>query len=330
MGEGSDERIKRAVERLLGNVGIARSEGIAERELAGRERVAGWRIPESVRTLYRSVGAADWERASPGVRLLGLSEMAAHVGPGGETLFAFASGIFGDAIFYVERSAGRPVAGSVLLEDHEMGEVIVLETSLAGWIERLAAYNGTDYAYMMGELPKLDGASARRFLERHAELNPGSELAMRGLFKLNYPDGHPGGYHHWDGAGKRLVPIGEAGHVRHVALDGGSQRDLESIGRAGICERLIVAGGKIEDLSPLLGLAALRELYIYDLKEVDVSPLSGLPELVEVRFLRCSLRRLERLAAAAKLRRLTLNECQFDESALDAVRRGRPGIGIAR
>jgi hypothetical protein len=313
-----------AIAKLAARAGGARSSGVSETLLSEWEQQGGRKIPAPVRTLLLRVGPSDWERAVKDVRLCGTDELQWVSDEGLGDCIVFACGCYGDAVFCDE-------SGRVLLADHESDEgVVVLESSLSAWLARLAAYDGVEYAYFMGALPSQPVETQRHFMTRHRELNPNSEWAARGLLRLDFPKGHPMGYHHWDRATKRLVPITKAGDVTRVTLEKGTQRDLESVVEAGRCEHLMIVGGTIEDLSPLSRLRSLRELYVYNFLEIDLSALTGLSELVDACFLRCRLRGLEVLAGAPKLARLRLNDCQFDEDALQAVRAGRPGIGISR
>jgi hypothetical protein len=276
-----------------------------------------------VRTLFGAVSGSDWEHAVQDIRLCGLDEAGWTTEETPSPIFVFAVGVYGDAI-------GCDESGRVLLADHESDEgTAVLETGLSAWLDRLTEYGGMEYAYFMGSIGELPADAQRRFLRRHRELNPGSEWAARGLLRLDYPEGHPLGYHHWDRATGRLAPIGEAGEVKHVTLDHPRERDLESVARAGVCEHLMIVGGEITNLSVLAKLRGLRELYVYDVPEVDAAELVGVRSLVDVCFLRCHVRRLEELGRLPALQRLRLNECTFDEDALRVVRRMRSGIRLS-
>lgn len=316
--------IAAAVGRLLSLVGISGSAGISEEALSRFEREKGEAIPPEARRLLAMVSAKDWKAAVSSIRLCGLDEAEWNPEGGEEKVFMFAAGDYGDAILL-------DGAGQVLLADHESDEgTVMLETSLAKWIDRLADYDGVEYAYLMGELPKLDAAKARRFLERHVELNPKQEWGARELFKMTYPDGHPRGYHHFNRQAGRLVPIGEAGAVTDVTLKNGRQLDLESICRAGQCECLMIVGGEGFDFTVLKMLGRLAQLYVYDIAEVDARALGEVGGLESVVFLRCRVRGLEALGRLTKLKRLGLKECEFEEWELDVVKGTRKTAGLGR
>lgn len=148
--------------------------------------------------------------------------------------------------------------------------------------------------------------------------------------RKDHPFGHPLGYHHWDKSRKRLVPVREAGQVRRITLKHPTRHDIESIADAGRCGSLMLINAPALDLSPLARLHTLDTLYVYDVTDVDAAPLAQCPRLRDVCFLRCHVRGVAALADAPALGRLRLNDCEFPERELDALRRGRPGISIER
>jgi hypothetical protein len=185
----------------------------------------------------------------------------------------------------------------------------------------------------MGELRSATLAAARRFLERHLSLNPGSEWAARQTMKLDHPAGHPRGAHHWDAKRRALVPIGKAGDVELVTLHPASQRDLESVADAGRVQRLMIVGGEAGlDLSCIARQSAMRSLSIYDVAEVDAGQLEQVVGLEDISFLRCRIRHLDRLAKIAALKRLQIPQCDIDEAEFDTLRslRSNPRLGIER
>jgi hypothetical protein len=263
---------------------------------------------------------------------MSLDEMAwlAEDGRAGDALFAFAAGVFGDAILYSAREAD---VGAILLADHESdGGLVVLETSLVAWLDRLIAFDGVEYACVTGELPAAPPEVARRFLARHLTLNPGSEWAARQMMNLDYPGGHPRGALHWDATRHTLVPIGEAGPVEEVTIHAPSQRELESVASAGRVRRLMIVGGAGLDLSCLGRQSAMRSLSVYDVPVVDAGQLEHVAGLEEVYFTRCEVRRLDRLAGIAALKRVRIPRCEIDEAELDRLRglRSNPRLGIER
>jgi hypothetical protein len=241
----------------------------------------------------------------------------------GAPFFIFAAGDYGDGI--VLDSNGR-----VILADHE-GPMQVLADSLAGWIERLIAFKGTEYAYIRGQISDLPSDRARVFLTDHRRLNPEDEWAARQLMGLDYPNGHPLGPHVWDHESHRLFPIAQApaAAVRDIHLSDVTQRDIENVLGAKGCTNLMVIGaGPSVDFSVLAKLSTLTDLYLYDVKEIDARQLSGHPALDDVCFLRCRVAHVDALAKIASLKRLRLNECHVDETELAHFRSLRPEVKL--
>lgn len=330
--DARDDTLEHAIRALIERIGRP-SGGATERALARRERELGSAIPAPARRLLGSITPEDWAAFVTGVRLLPLEEVEwltdELTGPG--RWFMFASGIYGDAVVLGQGPGADLDNGPVLLADHEAGPpLVLLETTLAAWLDKLLRFRGEEYAYMMGELKNTDAHTARAFLLRHMELNPWSEWGARSLMRLDFPDGHPVGYHHWDPNARRLVPIGEDGEVDDITLDEPTQADLDSVVAAGKCRRLMICGGVIADWSTLSRLATLEELYVYDHAHVAVRSWGDLQSLSDVCFLRCGVVGLDALGRIAALRRLRLNDCRFDEAELAEVKRLKPAVGVER
>jgi hypothetical protein len=223
------------------------------------------KIPTSVRLLLQEITPTVWQAGfkNESVRLLEFSELE-WIAPseldkygivdrsGGAEYFAFACGIFGDGICV--RCTGS-VEREVLLADHEGGGFIYLAHDLCEWIERLIEFDGVDYAYTPGGIENLESGQQRAILEFHRELNPHLEWVARGLTRLDFPNGHPKGYLHWNG--HDLMPLAEAGHVEIISLSECFQKDLESIAAVGLCRDLTISRPRFHSFDSLSRLEFL-------------------------------------------------------------------------
>jgi hypothetical protein len=287
-------------------------------------------VPAEVRYLIERVSPGVWANSVSSIRLLAVDEMGwlSADGGAGDELFSFAAGIYGDAILWSGRDQE---IGAVLLADHESeGGLVVLETSLAAWLRRLAEFGGIEFAYVTAEIEHAAPDVARQFLGRHLALNPALEWAAREMAKLGQParQGHPD----WNAERHTLLPAAEPGQAESVTLSAATQRQLESIADAGKARSLTVSGGQGLDFSCLARQSAMRSLRLYDLGEVDASQLAFVSGLEDVEFRRCKVRRLDRLAGISTLKRVRLPESDIDEAELDTLRglRSNPRLGIAR
>ena len=301
--------------------------GAREAALAERERSLGQPMPPPVRQLLAQVSAKTWSGRVNAIALLPPDEChplstlfelpddeSGRVGD--PPYFIFANGDFGDAVMC-------DAAGRIVLADHEAGEAVILGRSLAEWIERLLAFNGDELAYMQGGVDDIAPEAARRFLNDHLSLNPGSEWAARKLMQLDHPHGHPLGYHHWDRENNRLVPIAQATDAHKIDLTAGSQRDVDSLADARDCRYLMIVRGSVSDFSPLTKIRSLTDLYIYDIPRVDARQLASCPALKDLCFLRCRVDHVDALAEMGTLKRLRLNECHVDEGEMERYRSKR-------
>ncbi len=309
--------------------------GFTEAVLAAREQELGQPIPYPARRLLAAVSPRAWGRFVSSIRLErpgnckfqstpygDLADRQPELARGGP-FFIFAAGEYGDGIVL-------DAAGRVLLADHE-DSIAVLADSLAAWIERLIAFNGTEYAYVRGEVASLPPERRRTFLMDHQRLNPDSEWAARQLMALDFPGGHPLGHHVWDPATRRLLPAAEAPPTRLIQIQNVSQRDIDTVTGAKGCNDLMIVGadgGEALDLSPLSKMTTLTDLYVYDVADVDARQLAAHPALADLCFLRCRVTNIAALAKVSTLKRLRLNECRTDEADFARFRALRPEVKL--
>lgn len=312
--------------------------GLPEAELAARERELGRAIPWPARRLLAAVSKQGWEAFVDSILLLqpqecefteSLDTEDEHGGIGvtaNGPFFMFASGVYGDGIVL---DAG----GRVLLADHE-DKLKVIGESLAAWIERLVAFDGFEYAYVTGGLPEVSSERRRNFLIDHLRLNPDSEWAARGLMALDFPRGHPAGYHVWDRAARRLMPAAEAPPTPHVQISDVTQRDVDTVVDVKGCVHLMLIGQAGDaslganpiDLRPLCRMTTLKDLSVYTIADVDARQLADHPSLVDLGFLRCRVTHIESLALVSTLVRVWLSDCSTDAADVAAFRTRRPGV----
>jgi hypothetical protein len=334
-------------------------DGYSAAEIRAVEQRIGKHLPSDVKELYaaarpRQVGLDPWPSIGlfkPDIdddvrwyRLLDDQPHPIDLVAGGDLVgledFKRIEGLmlggnpFFDRLFWV-RGHSRIADGCIILTDHENDYPLpIVARSLAEYLARICFFGGTDLVTYPGQRDDFPLDDVMPFAREFAELNPDesdwSEWAARAAMRKDHPSGHPLGYHHWDNTRKQLVPIRDAVDVSNITLHHPTPVDLESIADAGRCRSLMLIDAVSLDLTPLARLHTLDELYIYDVPEIDASPLAKNPSLRDLCFLRCHVKGLAALAATPKLLRLCLNECRFSEDELQAVRRGRPGIGIAR
>src|SRR6185437_8489095 len=304
----SDERLDRAIASLKQRMG--QQTGVDEPPIVAAEKKLGHPFPSPIRQLLERVNAVAWGKFVGGIRLLSPGECGFQnqlFGPQDTAgpYFYFAVGDFGDVIVCDN-------AGQIVLADHEGGGTPILGETLAEWIERLLTYDGSEYAYFKGSLDDIAPRAARQFLVRHLQLNPWDEWAARKLIEIDYPQGHPEGYLHWDRGSQRLVPVGQLAEALDITMTAPRQRDIDSLVGAKGCRRLMMVRGTVNDLKPLNALKQLTDLYVYDFPIVDARQLADHQSIVDLCFLRCRVDHIDVLAGIPTLKRLRLNECRFD------------------